>query len=41
MKKFIDFIVVGVVVITCGTLGGSIILDSYQKYQEYYKENLL
>jgi len=39
MKKFIDFIVVGIVTITCGALGGSIMYDSYQKYQEYYKEN--
>ena len=39
MKRFIDFIVVGVVAITCSALGGTIIYDSYQKYQEYYKEN--
>lgn len=39
MKKFIDYIVIGVVSVSCIGIGAAIIKDSYDKYQVYYQEN--
>ena len=39
MKKFIDYIVVGVVLTTVLGISGGMIKKSYDEYQIYYEEN--